>query len=180
MLHFPPNFSSCISYYWPRKLLSCNGVTDLLTWETVLVLRHIYLSGCPVFVWRLTFVWMFQLYLWLDFLPLHELLTFVLMSGLCLDVWPLSWCLTFVWMSAWPLSGCLHDLCLDVWISFGLSFKCHVAQISLERSVWTVAKNYLFFEWCFSWKWLKFLHGEEDVWISQLSSPLGVGPGTVS
>ena len=24
-----------------QKLLSCNGVTDLLTWETVLVLRHI-------------------------------------------------------------------------------------------------------------------------------------------
>ena len=33
--------NSVLSLNWRRKLLSCNGVTDLLTWETVLVLRHI-------------------------------------------------------------------------------------------------------------------------------------------
>ena len=32
-----------ISYKTPRKLFSCNGVTDWLNWETVMVLWHIYM-----------------------------------------------------------------------------------------------------------------------------------------
>lgn len=113
-------FDLCLDV-WPLP-----GCLDFL-WMG-LFLGNWPLSLCLIFVWNVSTLFTCMFVLCLDVLslsdvwPLSECFNFIFdwIFYLCMNYWPLSWCLVFVWMSdlcldVWPLSGCLHDLCLDVW-----------------------------------------------------------------
>lgn len=122
--------SGCLVFIWMFDLCldvwPLPGCLDFL-WMG-LFLGNWPLSLCLIFVWNVSTLFTCMFVLCLDVLslsdvwPLSECFNFIFdwIFYLCMNYWPLSWCLVFVWMSdlcldVWPLSGCLHDLCLDVW-----------------------------------------------------------------